>query len=225
MALIAFYFLLWIGEHTSTAKNTKKLTQAFRIQDITLWENNTILDHSLLLDALLVHCTAATLRLSNQKNSKPNQAIHHKATSSDTCPAEASIQRIKHITTSNPNTIISTYFDSAICPGKLMRATDINSKLKAAVTRLDMKKHGFQVAQISSHSLRAGGVMALHLNNIPTRTIRKMGRWSSGPFLDCIHEQIAVFSAGLSTAMGKNIFFHNIGFQGIPASVLDNADS
>jgi hypothetical protein len=59
-----------------------------------------------------------------------------------------------------------------------MRATDISSALKAAVICLDMKKHGFQVAQISSHSLRAGGAMALHLNNIPTHTIRKMGRRS-----------------------------------------------
>jgi hypothetical protein len=107
-----------------------------------------------------------------------------------------------------------------------MRATDINSALKAAVTCLDMKKHGFQVAQISSHSLRVGSDMALHLNNIPTHMIRKMGRWSSDTFLcHYIHEQIAVFSAGLSTAMGKNIFFHNIGFQEIPAPILDNADS
>jgi hypothetical protein len=105
-----------------------------------------------------------------------------------------------------------------------MRVTDINA-LKAAVTCLGMKKHGFQVAQISSHSLRAGGAVALHLNNIPTHTIRKIGCWSSDTFLDYIHEQIAVFSAGLSTAMGKNIFFHNICFQGIPAPVLDNADS
>jgi hypothetical protein len=149
------------------------------------------------------------------------------STSSDTCPAKALIRRIKHITTHTPNskTIISTYFDSAVCRGKLMRATDINSALKAAVTRLDMKKHGFQVAQISSHSLRAGGAMALHLNNIPAHTIQKMGRWSSDTFLDYIHKQIAVFSTGLSTAMGKNIFFHIIGFQGITAPILDNADS
>ena len=106
-----------------------------------------------------------------------------------------------------------------------MRATDINSALKAAVIRLDMKKHGFQVAQISSHSLRAGGAMALHINKIPAHTIRKMGRWSSDTFLDYIHKQIAVFSAGLSTAMGNRILFHNIGFQGIPAPVLDNADT
>jgi hypothetical protein len=59
MALIAFYFLLRVGEYTSTAKTTKKLTQAFRIQDVTLWDNNTILDHSLPLDALLIdlNCT------------------------------------------------------------------------------------------------------------------------------------------------------------------------
>jgi hypothetical protein len=179
MALIAFYFLLRVGEYTSTAKTTKKLTQAFRIQDVTLWDNNMILDHSLPLDALLICCTAATLRISNQKNGKQNQAIHHEATSFNTCPAKALILRIKHITTHtlDSNTIISTYFDSAICPGKLMRATDINSTLKAAVTRLDIKKHRFQVAQISSHSLRAGGAMALHLNNIPTHTIRK---WDAG---------------------------------------------
>jgi hypothetical protein len=70
MALIAFYFLLRVREYTSTAKTAKKLTQAFRIQDVTLWDNNTILDHSLPLDALLIRCTAATLCISNQKNGK-----------------------------------------------------------------------------------------------------------------------------------------------------------
>jgi hypothetical protein len=91
--------------------------------------------------------------------------------------------------------------------GKLIRGLDINCALKAAVTKLDMKQHGFQVAQISSHSLQAGGAMALHLINVPTHTIRKMGRWSSDTFLDYIHKQIAIFSAGLSTVMGKISFF------------------
>jgi hypothetical protein len=93
-----------------------------------------------------------------------------------------------------------------------MRGSDINCARKAAVTKLNMKQHGFQVAQISLHSLRAGGAMGLHLNNVPTHTIWKMGRWSSDTFLDYIHNQVAVFSAGLSTAVGKNILFHNIGF-------------
>ena len=227
MSLIAFYYLLRVGEYTSTPTKAQSLTQAFRLQDVTLWNNHTILDHTLPLDSLLNQCTAATLRISNQKNGKRNQAIHHEATNSDTCPAKALIRRIKHVTahTSNRNTIISTYFNTTTSRGTLMRSSDINSAIKAAVLRLDMKRHGFQVSQISSHSLRAGGAMALHLNRVPTHTIRKMGRWSSDTFLDYIHEQIAVFSAGLSTAMGNTIFYHNIGFQGIPAPILDNEDT
>jgi hypothetical protein len=86
-----------------------------------------------------------------------------------------------------------------------MLCSDINCALKAAVTKLDMKQHGFQVAQISSHSLQAGGAMGHHLNNVPTHLIQKMGRWSSDTLLVYIHEQITVFSTGLSTAMGKNL--------------------
>ena len=227
MAIIAFYYLLRVGEYTHTPASTKKLTQAFRLLDVTLWENDTILDRTLPIAALLIRCTAATLRISNQKNGKRNQAIHHYATTTDTCPVKALIRRIKHITdhTLVPTTIISTYFEHTNRRGKVMRATEINSALKAAVLQLDMKKHGFEAAQISSHSLRAGGAMAMHLNKIPTHTIRKMGRWSSDTFLDYIHEQIAVFSAGLSTAMGTNIFYHNIGFRTIPAPILDNEDT
>jgi hypothetical protein len=89
MALIAFYYLLRVGEYTSSGTATTTLTQALRLQDITLWDNTTILDHSLPFDTLLCRCTAATLRISNQKNGKQNQAIHHKAQSCDTCPAKA----------------------------------------------------------------------------------------------------------------------------------------
>jgi hypothetical protein len=54
-----------------------------------------------------------------------------------------------------------------------MRGSDINCALKAAVTKLDMKQHKFQVAKISSHSLRAGGAMALNLKNVHTHMILK----------------------------------------------------
>jgi hypothetical protein len=67
ISLIAFYYLLRVGENTSPGTATTTLTQAFRLQDIALWDNTTILDHSLLLDTLLCRCTAATLCISNQK--------------------------------------------------------------------------------------------------------------------------------------------------------------
>ena len=43
--------------------------------------------------------------------------------------------------------------------------------------------------------------MAIHLNGASPLTIHKMGLWLSDTFLMYIHEQIAAFSEGMSTAM------------------------
>jgi hypothetical protein len=90
--------------------------------------------------------------------------------------------------------------------------------VKSAVRSLGLDKKGFPPEAVSSHSLRAGGAMAMHLNHIDRDTIRKQGRWSSDTFLMYIHEQIAAFSAGLSSKMSRNIGWFNMeGPQIIPA--------
>ena len=225
MSLIVFYYLLRVGEYAR--EGTKRTrTQQFRVRDITLWENNTVLNKTLPRTTLLERCTAATLNIDNQKNGRRNQSIHHEAKNGDTCPIKAIIRRITHILhhTSDTNTIISTHFSQPLSKGKVLRGTDINSAIKAAVRQLGLQQYGFNPDQISSHSLRAGGAMALHLNHQSSATIQKMGRWSSDTFLDYIHNQIAAFSTGLSTAMSKNILFHNIGFQEIDTPIVTNAD-
>ena len=223
MAIIAFFYLLRVGEYTKEG-NKRTRTQQFRINDITLWNNKSIMDKNLPISTLLEKCTAATLNIDNQKNGRRNQSVHHEAQTSDICPVKALIRRIKHILfhTSNVNTIISTHFSRP--KGQVLRGTDINAAIKAAVIQLGLPKYGFNPDQISSHSLRAGGAMALHLNHQSSATIRKMGRWSSDTFLDYIHNQIAAFSSGLSTAMSKDIFFQNIGFQKIETPIVTNAD-
>ena len=50
----------------------------------------------------------------------------------------------------------------------------------------------------------------MHLNGIHHNTIQKQGQWSSDTFLMYIHEQISVFSAGLSTRMSQHIGWFNI---------------
>jgi hypothetical protein len=224
MALIAFYYLLRVGEYTREGNKCTR-TQQFRVQDITLWKNNTILDKTLPLSTLLNQCTAATMNIDNQKNGKRNQSVHHEAKQGNTCPVKALIRRLHHISsnTSSKHTIISTYFTQHKA-GKVLRATDINSAIKAAVIQLNLRQYGFHPDQISSHSLRAGGAMALHLNHQSSATIRLMGRWSSDTFLDYIHSQIAAFSTGLSTAMSTNILFNNIGFQKMTNPIVTNAN-
>jgi hypothetical protein len=159
MALISLYYLLRVGEYTCKG-NKCTWTQQFRVQDITLWNKNTILDKTLPLSTLLNRCTAATMNINNQKNGKRNQSVHHEAKQGNTCPVKALIRRLHHIlsNTSTGHTIISTYFTQT--SGKVLRAADINSTIKAAVIQLDLWQYGFHPDQISSHSLCAGGAMA-----------------------------------------------------------------
>jgi hypothetical protein len=88
-----------------------------------------------------------------------------------------------------------------------------------AVTSLGLARFNNAPIDISSHSLRAGGAMALHLNGVPDRTIQILGRWSSDTFLIYIHQQIAAFSHNLSTLMSKNIIYHNIYMNPILRSI------
>jgi hypothetical protein len=84
-------------------------------------------------------------------------------------------------------------------------SADINALIKSAVSLLGLDNEGFPTKAVSSHSLRAGGAMAMHLNNNDRDKIRKQGRWSSDTFLMYIHEQISAFSAGLVTKMSTEI--------------------
>ena len=69
---------------------------------------------------------------------------------------------------------------------------------------------GIQVANFSTHSLRAGGPNALHSCGYLDREIQKMGRWRSDTFLEYISDKLHMFSAGMSTNMAKKVSFVNI---------------
>ena len=73
---------------------------------------------------------------------------------------------------------------------------------------------GFFKDQLGSHSLRAGGAMALKLNRVDPMLIKKYGRWSSDTFLTHMHEQIAALAEGISTKMARKTHFYNVaGFE------------
>ena len=53
-----------------------------------------------------------------------------------------------------------------------------------------LHQQGIDPDLILSHSLIAGGAMALKLNGYDDTTIKKLGRWTSLTFLQYIHVQI-----------------------------------
>jgi Phage integrase family len=205
---------IFCSEWASTPhqENRRRQTVQFRVQDITLWQHHEHLSTTLPATELFAHCISATLRINNQKNGKRNGTIHHLCTNQRICPIMALIRRIIHIRqySISPTVMIRTYFTPQQPKGWHITASDINNMLKTTVTSMGLQRFNILPTGVSSHSLRAGGAMALHLNGVPTRTIQIMGRWSSNTFLIYIHEQIAAFSENLSQQMSRNINYHNI---------------
>jgi hypothetical protein len=211
LVCIAFYFLLRVGEYSHTPPKNRTRTQRFRIKDIVFRRaDQSIIPNSAPLVELLT-ATHATLCISNQKNGTRGQCIHHHCTGLATSPVKALARRVAHILshTTNINTAISTYFEAPWHPCQIT-PSHINTAIKNAVTRLGLHQFGFNRTNVSSHSLRAGGAMAMQLNGIDATIIKKHGRWSSNTFLEYIHEQIGAFTAGVAARMSNYIPFHNM---------------
>ena len=207
LTIIAFYFLLQPGEYTYSPPKDRKQTIPFRHCDVYLWEHNKILDPNLPLKDLYKRCTGATLQIANQKTGRKAERISHSAIPAThkahvTCPIRTLIWRLKHIQTHSTDTTLQlgTYFTQT---GKkhTLRPRSIMNALRVAVKALQLHKVNITASQVSSHSLRAGGATAMHINGVPEVTIQKMGRWSSNTFLIYIRDQLFHFSANIATAM------------------------
>ena len=207
---IAFYYLLRVGEYTFSGRNQKRRTQQFRVQDVTFRRGQHIIPNTAPLAQLLT-ATTATLTIDNQKNGQRGQCIHHHCNGTPNSPIKSLAHRIAHIMahTTNSATPISTYYTADNTMNNVF-SSHINDAVKSAVTKLGLVPQGFHPRRVSSHSLRAGGAMALKLHGYDRDTIKKLGRWSSDTFLTYIHEQISAFSAGIAAAMAIPIPFHNI---------------
>ena len=213
LCIIAFYYLLRVGEYTQHPPRALRRTTPFCLQDITLWQASSRLEPANLpLHVLLRTTTAASLRLRNQKTGVRNSVIHHAATHLEDCPVAAILRRIVHLRShhASPSTHIATYYSAGTSSTNIVTSGQISSALKLAVVAGDLPNHGFVPAAVSSHSLRSGGAMALYLQGVPASTIQKMGRWSSDVFLTYIQAQIAGLTGPLAQIMSQSLPFHNL---------------
>lgn len=211
---VAFYFLLRVGEYTRPAKSrSDTLTVPFRVGDITLRDaNHHRIDPTAPLEQLLT-ATEATMKIENQKNGMQGGVIHQEATGLPHCPIKALARRIHNIM-SNGGTLFTPIYQSYTAPGKAyyISPQQVTAMVRDAAGAIGMYEDtiGFKRSDISSHSLRAGGAMAMHLNGASMETIKKVGRWKGDTFLMYIHDQISAFTTGLSTQMSNRIPFRQI---------------
>lgn len=217
LVLIAFYYLLRIGEYTGKpSRNSSKQTVQFRVKDVTFFKRDKsgrlrqLPRHS--PDHLLLAADSATLKLENQKNGWRNVCIHHETNGEAyLCPVRALGRRVCHIRehTTKANTNLSTYFVDG--KAQYVNHNQISTALKLAAAALDYPScKGIPIDRIDTHSLRCGGANALALSGHTDREIQKMGRWRSATFLEYIRESLYNFSAGMSTKMKQKFNFVNV---------------
>ena len=92
-----------------------------------------------------------------------------------------------------------------------MTAYDMSDGLKIAATSLDYPSlKGIPVKRVNTHLLRSGGANALALAGYSDTQIQNMGRWRGATFKEYIREELASYSAGMSTSMKQKFNFVNV---------------
>jgi hypothetical protein len=142
LALIAFYYLLRIGEYTVKSKraNTKQTVQ-FKLEDVRFFKrdktNTLVCLPTNAPTSLILTADSATLKLDNQKNGWKGVCIHQEANGEPfKCPVRAIARRVIHLREHNANgkTFLSTFFQTNarydVC------GEDVSKGLKMAATIL-----------------------------------------------------------------------------------------
>ena len=216
LTLIAFYYLLRVGEYTKpryVVRNGRRerttRTRQFTVSNVGFFKNGKVLARTSPLAELLT-ADAATLKISNQKNGRMGETIHQCAINKPECPIKALAHRVNHVLEHGGNN------DSLLCQYTENEEThhvsskDIIIMLRASASTLKLQQQAIDPDLIGAHSLRSGGAMALKLHGYDDTTIRKMGRWTSDTFLQYIHNQIAHLSKDISKKMSMALPFLNI---------------
>jgi hypothetical protein len=216
LALIAIYYLLRVGEYTvKKHRNETKQTEQFKLRDVTFFKFDKRKRLKRLgknaADALVMMADGCTLKIGNQKNGWKNVSIFHEANGDPClCPVRTLGRRYCYIRRhGTEKTFLSAYWvDGVRCD---VNDQDVRDGVKAAGQALDYPgEYGIDIDRLDTHSLRSGGANHLVEAGYSEMQIQKMGRWRGDTFKEYIREELACFSAGMSTAMKTRFKFVNI---------------
>ena len=101
---IATYYLLQCGEYTAPqlvkwhngSLRRASRTKQFCVGDIGFWKNGALLPRSSPLDVLL-SADLATMKITNQKNGRMGQTIHHESFDANICQIKSLARHVNHI--------------------------------------------------------------------------------------------------------------------------------
>ncbi len=217
LSLIAFYYLLRIGEYTVKGnQNNTKQTIQFKYKEVTFFKKNRAGQLQCLPRNAPAHLIAtadgATLKFDNQKNGWKGVCIYQEANGEEyLCPVRALGRWFLHIRKhgGSAKTFLSSYWSRDT--RAYVTAEHISRALKHAATELKYPAtKGIPIERINTHSLRIGGANALALAGYSDTQIQKMGRWRGAIFKEYIREELACYAWGMSRDMKRKFNFVNI---------------
>lgn len=208
LATIAFFYLLRVGEYTMPSSARKTRTVQFRVQDVTFYKDGFVIPTTAPLHSLL-GADGVALCISNQKNGTRGETIfHHALRGHRICPVAALARRVSTIMAATGDSSLPL---SLLCTGDERHhhatASMVRMAIRGAVSATGLSQRGIHPSNVGSHSLRAGGAMAMKLNGCDLITIMKTGRWTSLTFLTYIHNQIAHLGANITHRMARPVPF------------------
>jgi hypothetical protein len=209
LILVAFFYLLRVGEYTSQSNPRPKRTIPLRKCDVRLWKNGSILDQDSCSTAALLLADSATVSIANTKNGTKGAFVHHFAIGGPICPVAALARRIGYLRGQSAVTPLSSVVGTARRPAAISDR-DITIAVRWGATSDCLLSRGYTLDRVSSHSLRAGGAMAMKLSGASDSTIMRIGRWTSLTYLTYIHSQIGALSEGVAWKMSQCFQFQNV---------------
>jgi len=155
LALIAFYFLLRVGEYTFHNQQ-KRRTQQFRLQDIKFLAKGKEVPTRFLRN--MEHkIDTMSMVIDNQKNGVHGQILSHHAIARDNpcCPVLAVASHVIDMVNdgAGPQTLICSFREASSLPWQHVRGKDMVTAVQHAVASLGLLNNGYDVKRIGSHSL------------------------------------------------------------------------
>ncbi len=175
LVIIAFFYLLRVGKYTSPANPREKRTIPLRGCNIRLWtQDGHLIPHSAGLDALL-QAESSTVCIAHTKNGTKGAVVHHSHGCGPICPVAALARRVANIQAGPPRGNINLVYHTGGC---ISRVTVTDRNIGIAVRWGAMSNHltsrGYTINQVLSHSLIAGGAMAMKLSGASDSTIMRV---------------------------------------------------
>ena len=212
LIILAFFFLLRVGEYTPHPPGQQRLTIPLRKQDIKLWRGTRLLSNDAPLAELLL-ADAVTICIANQKNGVKNAVLHHTTSGDPLFDPVKSAARLIHELRHKPATIPLGTHTAEDGPLRQVSAATIRATVRLGAANDNLEAVGCDLSRIGSHSLRSGGAVNLKLCGYDDDMVKKLGRWSVTGTTCLLHvqSQIANLTVGVAASMSATLRFQNVG--------------